>query len=60
MDLIKTQGLPPVKNNKDDIKVEIIQDLILYHYQTEKRNSPVFKSLPVYNPGKKMKNDRST
>jgi len=38
--------LPPVFNRaEDDIKVEIIQDLILYHYHIKKRNSLIFKTL---------------
>jgi len=44
--LILTQGLPPVlKTIEDDIKVETIQDLILYHYHIKKRNSLIFKTL---------------
>ncbi len=33
------------KIKENDIKVEIIQDLILYHYHIKKRNSPILKTL---------------
>ncbi len=39
---------PVLKTIENDIKVEIIQDLILYHYHIKKRNSPIRKTVTVH------------